>query len=116
MIVLHAFSGAKDFAITFIVHTNSHEDSDILDFTTPGTFQANTINVDLRVLLNKRTGTPFLDVLIRFLVEVTDGSGRNFASPESLSDVLNTKNRNTDERTIKRSMLLIYSLIAVRQY
>lgn len=63
MIFLHAFGGAKDFAITFIVHTNGHKDSDILDFATPATFKVNTINVDVRVLLSKRTGTPFLDVL-----------------------------------------------------
>lgn len=71
MIFLHAFGGAKDFAITFIVHINVHKDSDILDYTTQATFQVNTINVDVRGLLSKRTGTPFLDVLIRFLVEVT---------------------------------------------
>lgn len=95
VIFLHAFSGAKDFTIPFIVHTNGHEDSDILDFATPATFKVNTINVDVRVLLSKRTGTPFLDMLIRFLVEVTDSSRGNFASLESLSDVLNTTNRNT---------------------
>ena len=68
-----------------------------MDFATPSTFKVNAINVDVNVLFSKRTGKTFFDVLIRFLAEVADGFRGNFASPESLIDVLNTTNRNTGQ-------------------
>ena len=80
-------------------------DRDILDLEAPAAFQVNTIDVDIAMLAVKWPNSPFFNVLIRLLVQVTDRSGRYPASPQSLRDILDPTYRYTGQIHLDQGFL-----------
>ena len=80
---LHSFGSTYDFTAAILIYANHNQDRDILNFATPATLQVNAINIDVGIFSFQCSGTPCFNMFIRFFVEVTDRTGRNFRSPES---------------------------------
>ena len=82
-VFLHAFSRADDLAIAIIINTDGNKDGNVLKLTSPAAFKECVIHVNIWIIPAKRTGSPFLDVRVSFLIEVADRSRRDLGSPQN---------------------------------
>ena len=97
-VFLHFFGSADDFAVTVLVDRNSSKDGYVLELAAPAALEIDAIDKDIRILVSwKWTVAPSLDVSIRFLVEVADGTRQNSGSPERFGDILNTAHGNASQ-------------------
>ena len=63
-IFFHSFSSTKDFTAAILADTDCNQNGNILDLAAPAAFQVNTIYINIRIVLGKRTGTPGFNMLI----------------------------------------------------
>ena len=90
-VFFHVLGSAKNLTVTVFIDRYRHQNSHIFKFSAPVTAQKKPIYIDIRIASALQRAVPsILNVDIRFLVQLTDGRGRDLAAPESLSDVLNT--------------------------
>ena len=91
LVLLHTLSGAQNLTISVLINRNCHKNSNIFKLSAPVSAQVDPIHIDIRIASAlQRTVSPIFNVDIRFLVQLTDGGGRDLAAPESLGDVLHT--------------------------
>ena len=63
-ILFHAFRSAKNLPAAILADANGNENRNVLDLAAPAAFQVNTIYINIRIVLGKRTGTPGFNMLI----------------------------------------------------
>ena len=74
-----------------ILHLDCRQNGHIFKFSAPVAAQVDPIHIDIRIASAlQRAVPPILDADIRFLVQLTDGGGRDLAAPQGLCDVLHT--------------------------
>ena len=54
-ILFHAFRSTNNFTASILADTDCNQDGNILDLTTPATFQINTIHINIGIIPGKRT-------------------------------------------------------------
>src|SRR5699024_8901821 len=90
-VLFHALSGTQNLTVSVLINGNRYQNGYIFKLTAPVAAQVDPIHIDIRIPPTlQRTVPPILNVDIRFLVQLTDGGGRDFAAPEGLSNVLHT--------------------------
>lgn len=77
----------------------------VLNLTSPAAFQEYAIHVNIWIIPAKRTGSPFLDVRVSFLMEVADRSGREPGSPQSFGDALDSADRYAGQVHLEQGFL-----------
>ena len=85
LIFFHAFSCTNNLTAPIVADSNSNKDRNVLNFTTPTTFQIDTINIDIRIAVNQWACTSGFNMLICLFIEITDGSRGYFCFPQKLS-------------------------------
>lgn len=83
--------------VAILINPDGNKDGNVLNLASPAAFQEHTIYVNIRIIAAKRTGSPFFDVFVSFLIEVADRSGRDLGSPQSFGDVLDSADRYTSQ-------------------
>ena len=92
-VLFHALGSTKNFTVSVLIDRNCHQNGHIFKLSAPVAAQVDPIHIDIRIPpALQRTVPPILDVDICFLVQLTDGGGRDPAAPQGLSNVLHTPN------------------------
>ena len=88
LIFLHVLGSAKNLEVS-VIDCNCHKNSHIFKLYTSVTVQINPIYIDIRIASALQMAVlSIFDVDIRFLVQLTDGGGRDFAAPIDFSNIL----------------------------
>ena len=91
LVLLHALGGSQNLTKTVLIHGDRHQNSNIFVLSAPVAAQVDAVHVDVWIVAALQGAVPpVLDVNVGFLVQLTDGSGRNLAAPQCLRDVLHT--------------------------
>ena len=105
LILLHTLSGAQNLTISVLIDCNCHKNGYIFKFSAPVAAQINPIHIDIRIPPTlQRTVPPIFNVDIRFLIQLTDGGGRDLAAPQGLGDVLHTPDGYTCQVHFNKSL------------
>jgi len=105
LVLLHTLSGAQNLTISILIDRNCHKNSNIFKLSSPVAAQVDPIHIDIRIASAlQRTVSPIFNVDIRFLVQLTDGGGRDLAIPKGLGDVLHTPDRYTGQVHLNESL------------
>ena len=92
LVLFHAPGSAQNLTKTVLIHGNCHQNSNIFVLSAPVAAQVDAVHVDVWIAPAPQGAVPpVLDVDVGFLVQLTDGSGRNLAAPQCLRDVLHPR-------------------------
>ena len=85
LVLFHALGSTQNLTITVLIDRDCHQNGHIFVFSAPVAAQIDSVNVDIRIASAlQRAAAPILDVDVGFLVQLTDGRGRDFAAPQRL--------------------------------
>ena len=91
LIHFHDLSGTQNLTVAVLIHCDRYQNSYIFKLSAPVTTQVDLIYIDIRIASAlQRTIAPILNMDICFLVQITDGGGKDLAAPEDLGDFLHT--------------------------
>ena len=82
LVLFHALGGTKNLTVSVLIDCNCYQNGYIFKLSAPVAAQVDPIHIDIWIASAlQRAVPPILNVDIRFLVQFTDGGGRNFAAP-----------------------------------
>ena len=79
-----SFSNSDNFPISFFIYPYGNQNGDRLNFPALGALEPDSVYEHIDILGFQRLVSPFLNVLVNFLVEFTDGAGTYPAAREPL--------------------------------
>ena len=93
-VLFHSLGCTKNLTAAILIHRTGYQNSCVFKLSAPVAAQVNSIHIDIRMPPTlQRAITPILNVDIRFLIQLTNGGGRDFTAPQGLSDILYTPDR-----------------------
>ena len=96
-IFLHAFRSSDDLTVTVLIHADCHQNADIFKLSAPISLEINPVHINIRIFPGQPAVAPFLDMHIRFLIQITDGGSRHTATPKSFRNIFHAPDRNVGE-------------------
>ena len=82
LVLFHALSGTQNLTVSVLIDRNCYQNGYVFKLSAPVAAQIDPIHIDIRITPTlQRTISPIFNVDIRFLVQLTDGGGRDFAAP-----------------------------------
>ena len=63
-----AFSNAKNFTVSFIVHSDRDQNRNVLNLSAPTSLQINSIDKNIRMFAGNRLFSPFLNFAVNLLI------------------------------------------------
>ena len=104
-IFFHAFHGSDDLTVTVLIHADCHQNADIFKLSAPISLEINPIHINIRIFSGQPAVAPFLNMHIRFLIQITDGGSRHPTAPKGFRNILHTPDRNTGEIHLDQGFL-----------
>ena len=106
LVLFHPLGSAQNLTKTIFIHGDCHQNRHIFVLSAPVAAQVDAVHIDVWIAPALQGAVPpVLDVNVGFLVQLTDGGGRDLTAPQRLGDVLHPAHGNACQVHLDEGLL-----------